>query len=215
MSKIALTKKQSDILNFIKKYISKHGYSPSIKEICKKFNYASTNTVYEILKALEKKGYILRSKKGIARSIKIIGGENSTSEVSSEESQDNSLIIIGNGNSNNPFSVFMNPKGKIKFDKEYFQLTSSTFVSTVKDDGLANKGIHSGDLVVVEQNSNPGVGSIVLALVNDMILVREYLQDGSQFCLKATNKGFPKINFKNQSESLAILGIVKNSIKSF
>ena len=52
-----LTEKQSDTLTFIKKFIAKHGYAPSVREICKGLGLSSPATVFVHIKKLEEKGY--------------------------------------------------------------------------------------------------------------------------------------------------------------
>jgi len=71
MEKKALTKRQNDILEYIKKFINENGYSPSIRELCKGMNLSSTASVYDQLKKIEEKGYIKKSKVKF-RSIEII-----------------------------------------------------------------------------------------------------------------------------------------------
>lgn len=55
-----LSKKQIDILNYIKSYIKYKGYPPAIREICTKLNISSTSTVHSHIVKLEDKGYIRR-----------------------------------------------------------------------------------------------------------------------------------------------------------
>jgi len=47
-----LTKKQSEILKFINKFIAENGYSPSIREICAATGFKSTSSVHAHLKPL-------------------------------------------------------------------------------------------------------------------------------------------------------------------
>ena len=65
-----LTEKQQESVDFIKKFIKKNGYPPTIKEIAKKLNVAN-NTIQCRVVQIEKKGYITK-KKGLARSIRIV-----------------------------------------------------------------------------------------------------------------------------------------------
>ena len=53
-----ITKRQRDVLDFIKKYIADHGYPPAIREICKGVNLSSPATVFVHMKNLEQLGYI-------------------------------------------------------------------------------------------------------------------------------------------------------------
>lgn len=56
----SLTKRQREILEFVKESIERYGYAPSQSEIANKFSLNSLSTVHEHLSALERKGYIVR-----------------------------------------------------------------------------------------------------------------------------------------------------------
>ena len=57
-----LTVKQNEILDCIKKYISDHGYPPTVREICKIKNYSSPSTVQKYIDVLIEKGFIKKDK---------------------------------------------------------------------------------------------------------------------------------------------------------
>ena len=57
-----LTTRQSEVLNEIRSFIQIHGYSPTVRDIAKLTGIKSTNGVRWHLKALEKKGEIIRHK---------------------------------------------------------------------------------------------------------------------------------------------------------
>lgn len=53
-----LTRRQSQVLNFIKKFRDKNGYPPTRVEIAKNFGFASPNAAEDHIKVLVKKGAI-------------------------------------------------------------------------------------------------------------------------------------------------------------
>ena len=53
-----ITKKQKEVFDFIKEYRDKHGYSPSLEEIKKKFGLASVSTAHYHLKKLQEAGQL-------------------------------------------------------------------------------------------------------------------------------------------------------------
>ena len=55
-----LTESQQLVFEGILKYQRAHGYALSIRELCVISGLTSTSTIYTILKALERKGYIAR-----------------------------------------------------------------------------------------------------------------------------------------------------------
>lgn len=50
-----LTNQQEKLLDKIKQYIVKHGYAPTVRELCKEMDLSSTATVQVHLNNLEKK----------------------------------------------------------------------------------------------------------------------------------------------------------------
>lgn len=66
-----LTKTQNLIFEFIKGFIDENSYSPTSKDIQKRFDFKSVNAAFEHLKWIEKKGYIKRTP-NVARSIVVL-----------------------------------------------------------------------------------------------------------------------------------------------
>ena len=66
-----LTQRQAEILEFVKDFISMHGYPPTLREVGDNFGMASTRASSDHLKALERKGHV-RIQEGIARGIQLI-----------------------------------------------------------------------------------------------------------------------------------------------
>ena len=55
-----ITKKQQEILDYIKAQILTKGYPPAVREICEAVSLKSTSSVHSHLETLEKNGYIRR-----------------------------------------------------------------------------------------------------------------------------------------------------------
>ena len=55
-----ISKKQSEILEYIKEQILEKGYPPAVREICEAVHLKSTSSVHAHLETLEKNGYIRR-----------------------------------------------------------------------------------------------------------------------------------------------------------
>lgn len=52
-----ISKKQQEILDYMKNEILNRGFPPSVREICEAVNLKSTSSVHSHLEALEKNGY--------------------------------------------------------------------------------------------------------------------------------------------------------------
>jgi repressor LexA len=55
-----LTERQAEVLAYLREYIARHGWAPTYREIGERFGFASTNGTADHLKALERKGCIVR-----------------------------------------------------------------------------------------------------------------------------------------------------------
>ena len=60
MSQGKISKKQQEILEYIKSQILQRGFPPAVREICEAVNLKSTSSVHSHLETLEKNGYIRR-----------------------------------------------------------------------------------------------------------------------------------------------------------
>src|SRR3989344_2698145 len=76
----SLTPKQKKILDYVFSFTDKHGYAPSLKEIGSYFGLRAVSTVYQHLKALEKKGY-LKKEENQPRGVSLLKEELETVEI--------------------------------------------------------------------------------------------------------------------------------------
>lgn len=68
-----LTRRQTEALDFIKSFVARKGYPPSVRELAEGLNLQSSSTSFNILEALVQKGYV---KKGSnPRELQIVGAE--------------------------------------------------------------------------------------------------------------------------------------------
>ncbi len=75
------TKKQHETLDFIRHFISEHGYSPSYREIMAGCNYTSVATVALHVSNLIKRGHIVKRDKS-ARSLEVVSGVSESNNAS-------------------------------------------------------------------------------------------------------------------------------------
>ncbi|EHB50097.1 MarR family transcriptional regulator [Paenibacillus lactis] len=62
MDNKTLTRRQYEVLEFIKAFISKYGYSPTVREISEHMGYSSASTAFSIVEALVKKGCVRKNR---------------------------------------------------------------------------------------------------------------------------------------------------------
>ncbi|BFH63932.1 winged helix DNA-binding protein [Paenibacillus azoreducens] len=53
-----LTRRQAEVLEFIKSFVSSNGYPPTIREISRFMNHQSPSSAFKLLEQLVNKGFI-------------------------------------------------------------------------------------------------------------------------------------------------------------
>ena len=170
-----LTKKQKDVLEFIKQFHAENKYPPSIRQICSAINLSSPATVHVHINHLVDKGFIKRSKEG-NRALELLV-EN---EYDTRSEEVVNVPLLGKVTAGSPIEA-------IEMPNEFFSLPSYLIpkqkeVFTLKVDGesMINKGILSDDIVVVERTENAKNGDMVVAMneQNEVTLKTFYKEKG-------------------------------------
>ena len=152
---MSLTKRQKKILDYIRGFISLHGYSPTLKEIAARFHLASLNGVYKHLQALEKRGFIRRLSNQ-SRSIQII---------ETPSSQKISLPIIGYIAAGRPVEPITHVE-EISVPSTFFS-QKAHYVLKVVGNSMIGEQIQDGDYVIVKQTEEAHNGETIIALINE------------------------------------------------
>ena len=178
-----LTKRQADVLSYIKSFIVSHGYPPTVREIGKALNISSPATIHAHLSNLEKKGFIKKdSSKN--RAIELL--------VKNEFEKENDLIaevpLLGRITAGSPIEA-------IEMPDEYFALPTYLLpkgkeVFTLKVDGtsMINAGILDGDIVIIERKNVARNGEIVVAMTEDNeVTLKTFYKENGHFRLQPEN----------------------------
>jgi len=211
--KAALTKRQSDIFNFIKNKIINENLPPTIQDICNEFGFASTNAAWQTLNALEKKGHIQRITKGSSRGIKINLQESDYSLHDTKDSNSKSINIIGKGTADNPMSVFLTSRGQINIDTQYFKSDKLLFAAITEDSGMSKDGIFEGDIIIAVHDETVNNGDMVVLIIDSSVYIRRIQLQGETIIFEANSKGFNKMIIEKNSSTYKILGKVIGSIR--
>lgn len=200
--KKALTKRQNQVFEFIKEYMIENHKPPTIREICKQFNFKSTNSAFSVLKALEKKGYIQMTNLK-ARNININDFKFNKTQTELKEIP----LVSTSFSAKDPLMMFTNLNGTIKLDTKIFD-ASSSFAVEVTDDGMQKDGIFKGDIAIITQNLELKNESIVFAVVKNEGLIRRYKNEKDEIYLIPSSRGYEILKFKKGDENLWIGGEV-------
>lgn len=178
-----LTKKQKEVLDFIKKFHAENKYPPSIRQICSAIDLSSPATVHVHVNHLVEKGYIKRSAEGNRAMELLVPNEyeNVGKEVVS-------VPLLIKENIEDPIKELEMPKALLDIPTYLIPKKKEVFTLKVDDDSMINKGILPDDIVVVERTGDAKSGSIVIALKEDNeITIKTLYKEKGQIRLQPEN----------------------------
>lgn len=180
MGRDTISKKQTEILEYIKNQILDKGYPPAVREICAAVHLKSTSSVHSHLETLEKLGYIRRDPTK-PRAIEIVDDE---FNLSRRELRN--IPLLGNVAAGQPLFAEQNIES-------YFPMLSdelpdgNLFMLNVRGESMINAGIFDGDKIIVQQTETAKNGDIVVALVEEAATVKTYYKQNGRFRLQPEN----------------------------
>ena len=180
MGRDTISKKQTEILEYIKNQILDKGYPPAVREICAAVHLKSTSSVHSHLETLEKLGYIRRDPTK-PRAIEIVDDE---FNLSRRELRN--IPLLGNVAAGQPLFAEQNIES-------YFPMLSdelpdgNLFMLNVRGESMINAGIFDGDKIIVKQTETAKNGDIVVALVEEAATVKTYYKENGRFRLQPEN----------------------------
>ena len=186
MAQGKISKKQLEILEYIKSEILRIGYPPAVREICEAVNLRSTSSVHAHLESLEKNGYI-RGVPSKPRAIQII---DDTFNLTRREMVN--VPMVGQVAAGEPILAEQNISNYFPIPME-FMPNNDTFMLTVKGESMINAGIFDGDYVLVEQCSTARNGDMVVALVDDSATVKTFYKEDGYYRLQPENDSMDPI----------------------
>ena len=188
-----LTARQRRILEFIRDWVERYGYPPSVREIGEAVGLVSPSSVAYQLKELEKKGF-LRRDPNRPRAVDV--------RAPSEMMDDETLRAARPTPAYVPLLGRIAAGGPILAEQaveEFYPLPrelvgeGDVFMLEVKGDSMIDAAICNGDWVVVRQQPNANVGDIVAAMIDGEATVKSYRQRDGHVWLMPANPAFDPI----------------------
>lgn len=187
-----LTKRQDDVLKYIKKYVAKHGFPPATREIGAALGLTSPATVHTHIKKLVQKGY-LRTTKSKFRTIEVVGNN--------EYNMPDNLVrvpMLGKVTAGSPIEAIEKPDGFFDLPVSLVPKEEKVFVLEVSGESMINKGIYDGDVVIVQEQKNARNGDIVVAMNdNDEVTLKTFYKEKDHIRLQPENDTMAPIILPN------------------
>jgi repressor LexA len=195
-----LTKRQSEVLDFIKIFIDSHKYPPTIREIAGNFDI-SVKGAYDHVKALEKKD-VISCDTNRSRAIEIRSQEKSEEMIA--------IPLLGNVAAGLPLMASENLDGYINLPSEMLK-RGDYFALNVKGNSMINAGILDGDTAIIKQKSTAENGEIIVALIEDSVTLKRFYKESSRVKLLAENDDYSPIYTQN----IRILGKLVKILRNY
>ena len=188
-----LTKRQDEVLNFVKTYMVEHGYPPTVREIGAALNVNSPATIHAHLANLESKGFI-KKENSKNRALELLV----KNEFVVQNDNVVDVALLGKVTAGNPIEAIENPD-------EYFSLPSyliprgkEVFTLLVSGESMINAGIHDGDIVIVERQNVARNGEIVVAMTDENeVTLKTFYKESNYIRLQPENDTMAPIILDN------------------
>lgn len=182
-----ISKKQSEILEFIKSEILDKGFPPSVREICKAVNLQSTSSVHAHLNSLEKMGYIKRDP---AKPRCIIVEDENFNDIRTKTVN---VPILGQISAGLPILAVENLEGYFPLPSDMVPQDCQTFMLQIKGESMINAGIFDRDLILVRQQNTAQNGDYVVAMIGDSVTCKTFYKEKDHIRLQPENEIFTPI----------------------
>ena len=175
-----LTRRQQEILTFVRRYTDAHGYPPSVREIGQALGLTSSSTVHSHLSALEKKGY-LRRDPSKPRALEILKDER---EVTVKKVVP--LPVVGQVTAGLPILAQQNIEDYFPLPQDFVR-SEECFILKVRGDSMVDAGIFDGDMLVVRKQQTAKDRDIVVARMEDEATVKRFFREDGRIRLQPEN----------------------------
>jgi repressor LexA len=196
----SLTRRQSEVLQVIRNHIEQTGAPPTRAEIAKTLGFRSVNAAEDHLKALARKGAIVLSP-GTSRGIKLA------------KEYGIGLPIVKSPTAEKAVFTDEHFDGRMHIQNEYFT-PKPDYLLQVQGMALNGSGIKDGDLIAIHCCDQAENGKIIIARLNNKVIVRRYFRQGDQIELKAEHPDYTPIVINALTQPLIIEGIAVGVIRT-
>lgn len=202
---VTLYKRQRQIVDFIRQFIQKNGFSPTLQEIATAIGVSSLATVHEHLQALIKKKIIKRYE-GAIRGLELIERKLDDALGSVE------IPVLGFIAAGQPIQPYTDPEATMKIAPWLISGKKRAFILQVKGSSMIEEGIFDRDYVIIEEESVTSVkdGDIVVALLeNGLATLKRFFKEKTRIRLEPANSTMSPIFATNVRIQGKCVGVIR------
>lgn len=193
------------IYRFILSLQEKNGYPPTVREICDGVGLASPASVHRYLRQLNDEGLLtVDSSKKRGYSV-----------YTRDYKRSDSIPLLGKVAAGLPILAHENREDEFPVPSILLHgIKSDAFMLRIDGESMKNAGIFDGDIIVVEQESSPRDGEIVVARVDgEDVTVKRFFQKEKEIELRPENEAFSPLFYP--PERVEIIGRVTGLMRSY
>ncbi|EOR21565.1 transcriptional repressor LexA [Cytobacillus oceanisediminis] len=200
-----LSKRQLDILEYIKEEVKLKGYPPSVREIAEAVGLASSSTVHGHLARLESKGLIRRDPTK-PRAIEILDLE----ESNIPKYNIINVPVVGKVTAGMPITAIENVEEYFPLPERLAPSDEQIFMLEIMGESMIEAGILDGDYVIVRQQHSANNGDIVVAMTEeDEATVKRFFKERDFIRLQPENSTMEPIILHNVSILGKVIGVYR------
>ncbi len=193
-----ITKRQTEVLGYIKDYKAKKKYAPSLEEISKNFKLASVSTAHFHVKRLQESGYLQR--------------ESNQPRAISPEKENRSIRIplLGTIAAGTPIEAIEVPE-TITIARDDIGKFGNHYALRVQGSSMIDDGIYDGDIVVIRHQNTADNGQTVVAIINENeATLKRIYREQDRFRLQPANPTLFPIYTKEVEVRGVVVKIIRN-----
>ncbi|WML27273.1 transcriptional repressor LexA [Neobacillus sp. OS1-33] len=202
-----ISKRQQDILDFIKSEVKSKGYPPSVREIGEAVGLASSSTVHGHLARLESKGLIRRDPTK-PRAIEIL-----EADIAAHIPR-NAVVnvpVVGKVTAGVPITAIENVEEFFPLPERLAPADEQVFMLEIMGESMIEAGILDGDYVIVKQQPTANNGDIVVAMTEeDEATCKRFFREKDYIRLQPENSTMDPIILRNVSILGKVIGVYRH-----
>lgn len=213
-----LTKREQQILNYMKQEIKTKGYPPTVREICAAIGIKSTSTAHKDIESLVRQGYLVKDpSKPRALLVKdptdMEPVQSASNLVEIPRSDVVDIPIVGRVAAGTPILAEQNIEDSFPIPAR-FASPGTNYMLRVRGESMIEAGIMDGDLILVQQSDNASNGDMVVAMIDGFeseATVKTFYRENGYIRLQPENSSMSPIIVHD----VKILGKVKGVFRYF
>ena len=200
-----LTRRQIEILNFVRDYSQENLCPPTIRECSSHFGI-TPRAVQCHFSALQKKGYLSQSEKR-SRSVRVLMDESGYERAPAVIR----IPILGTVAAGKPLLCEENLDGYLNVSEPFVGKDDTYFALKVRGNSMIDAGIFDGDIAVIRQQHTANNGEIVVAVLDEAITLKRFFKESCRIRLQPENPAFKPIYCQN----VQIAGVLASLIRTY